>query len=126
MDRVISASASVVLAGLVLSVGWLFSGGWDWVAWQQRPLAEVIAALGGPLGWWGGIVLLVGVVLATYGLHQMVNFYTGVAVIRFFRRRGHTEESLAEKVRKAPLSRPMKRRLLAAVAELTSQSAGGR
>ena len=126
MDRVISASASVVLAGLVLSVAWVFSGGQFWFEWRQRPLAEVIAALGGPLGWWGGIILLVGVVLATYGLHQMVNFYTGVAVIRFFRRRGHTEESLAEKVRKAPLSRPMKRRLLAAVAELTSQSAGGR
>ena len=116
MDRVISASASVVLAGLVLSVAWLFSGGWDWVAWQQRPLTEAIAALGGPLlGWWGGIILLVGVVLATYGLHQMVNFYTGVAVLRYFLRRGHTEESLAEKVRKAPLSRPMKRRLLATV-----------
>jgi len=115
MDRVISASASVVLAGLVVSVAWIFSGGQFWFEWRQRPLAEVIAALGGPLGWWGGIILLVGVVLATYGLHQMVNFYTGVAVIRFFRRRGHTEESLAEKVRKAPLSRPMKRRLLATV-----------
>ncbi|MBE3098680.1 MAG: hypothetical protein IMZ44_16315 [Planctomycetes bacterium] len=124
MDRVISASASVVLAGLVLSVAWLFSGGWDWVAWQQRPLAEAVAALGGPLGWWGGIILLVGVVLATYGLHQMVNFYTGEAVIRFFRRRGHTEESLAEKVRKAPLSRPMKRRLLAALKKAGSQAPG--
>jgi len=124
MDRVISATASVVLAGLVLSVAWLFSGGWDWIAWRQRPLTEVIAALGGPLGWWGGIILLVGVVLATYGLHQMVNFYTGEAVIRFFRRRGHTEESLAEKVRKAPLSRPMKRKLLAALKKAGSQAPG--
>ena len=124
MDRVISATASVVLAGLVVSVAWIFSGGQFWFEWQQRPLAEVIAALGGPLGWWGGIVLLVGVVLATYGLHQMVNFYTGVAVIRFFRRRGHTEESLAEKVRKAPLSRPMKQKLLAALKKAGSQAPG--
>jgi hypothetical protein len=118
MDRAISATASVMLAGLLLLAAWLFSGGQFWFQWQQRPLREVVAALGGPLGFGGGVTLLVGVVLATYGLHQIVNFYTGVAILRYFRRRGHTEESLAEKVRKAPLSRPMKRRLLAALAQM--------
>jgi hypothetical protein len=122
MDRAISATASVMLAGLLLLAAWLFSGGQFWFQWQQRPLREVVAALGGPLGVGGGVTLLAGVVLATYGLHQIVNFYTGVAILRYFRRRGHTGESLAEKVRKAPLSRPMKRRLLAALEQMPPEA----
>jgi len=112
MDRIISICGSLTLAALLVLVAWLFSGGWDWLRGGQQPLGDVLAALGGPLGFWGGAAYLVVFTAAMYGMHQAVNFYTAMLVIYISRRRGQPPEVLAEKVRRSPLSQAMKRRLL--------------
>ena len=115
MDRVISTLASIMLSGLVLATAWVFSGGLYWMQGRQRPILEVVAMLGGPLGFWGGVALLVGVVLTTYGLHQTLNYYTALIIIRTMIRTGQPRESIARRIEKFRLSRPMKERLLAAI-----------
>jgi hypothetical protein len=115
VDRVISALASIMLAGLVLATAWIFSGGFYWVQGRQKPIPETVAMLGGPLGFWGGVTLLAGVVLATYGLHQSLNYYTSLAIIKVLLKSGHSREAIIRRIERFPISAPMKRRLLAAL-----------
>jgi amino acid transporter len=115
VDRVISTLASIMLSGLVLATAWVFSGGLDWMEGRQRPILEVIAMLGGPLGFWGGVALLVGVVLATYGVHQTLNYYTALIIIKVMIKTGQPRESILRRIEKFHLSAPMKERLLAAI-----------
>jgi amino acid transporter len=104
-----------MLSGLVFFMAWIFSGGLNWMDGRQKPPAEAIAILGGPLGFWGGVALLVGVVLATYGVHQSLNYYTALVIIKALIRSGHSRETIARRIEKFHLSAPMKRRLLAAI-----------
>jgi hypothetical protein len=115
VDRVISTLASIMLSGLVLATAWVFSGGLYWMEGRQRPILEVIAMLGGPLGFWGGVALLVGVVLATYGVHQTLNYYTALIIIKVMIKTGQPRESILRRIEKFHLSAPMKERLLAAI-----------
>ena len=116
MDRIISTLGSLMLSGLVLLAAWMFSGGLYWMEGRQKPVLEVVAMLGGRLGFWGGATLLVGVALATYGLHQSLNYYTALVIIRGFIKTGHSPEAVARRIERFRLSDPMKRRLLAAIA----------
>jgi hypothetical protein len=115
VDRAVSTLASIMLSGLVLATAWIFSGGLYWMEGRQRPLADVVAMLGGPLGLWGGVTLLVGIILATYGLHQSLNYYTALIIIKAMIRGGQPPEAIARRIEKFHLSRPMKRRILAAI-----------
>jgi len=115
VDRVVSTLASMMLSGLVLLTAWIFSGGWNWYEGRQRPIIEAVALLGGPLGLWGGVALLVGVVLATYGLHQSLNYYTALIILKAMIRGGRPREAIARRIEKFHLSRPMKQRLLTAI-----------
>ena len=113
MDKALSIGSAVVLASLMLFAAWLFSGGPEWTDGRQQPLAEVLRQLGGPLGFWGGALLVAAMAVSVYGLHELGNLWAGRAFIRALRRRGVPPESMAARIDALPVSRGLKLKMKA-------------
>jgi len=113
MDRALSIIVAIIMAALVVVAAWLASGGFP-IPTGDRSLEAGLKAIGGPLGIWGGVAAAVGVGLATYGLHELCNYWTGLWAIRAFRRRGHSPDAIVARIEHFPISRRLKEKLKAA------------
>ncbi len=122
MDKAVSIGAAIIVALCLLCFVWLFSTGLT-LDPADKSLAKGLALYGGPLGFWGGVALVAAVAVAIYGLHQLCNYWIGVAYVKVLQGQGCTGESLDARIDRLPLSRGLKKRMKAAAARAASQGA---
>jgi hypothetical protein len=113
MDKLLSIAAAIVMVLYVLALTWLFSNGLLLYEPGPKSLTAGLRGLGGALGFWGGVLFVVATGLGIYGLHEIVNYQTGRAIVLYCLKRGHAPEVLAAKIDAWPLSRGLRNRLKA-------------
>jgi len=120
MDKAFSIGQAIILVALFLFIAWLFSGGvglgllgqgWGSERPAERSLSAALEILGGPLGPWGGVGLLVVLGLACYGLQEILNYWFGLALVKALKSQGLPPESIADRIDAVPISKGLKRRL---------------
>jgi hypothetical protein len=118
VDKALSIITALAFVLAALLVGWGLSGGrslidgidYDLPA-RPRSLAEGVAVLGGPLGTWGGVVLLGGIGLVIYGLQELCNYWFALLLVGSMKRAKHPTEEMVAKIDRSPISRGLKKRL---------------
>lgn len=120
MDKAFSIGQAIILAALLLFIAWLASGGaglnllepsWGSERPDERSVSAALEMLGGPLGQWGGVGLLVILGMAFYGLQELLNYWFGLALLKALRTRGLPPEAIAARIDGVPISKGLKRRL---------------
>jgi hypothetical protein len=115
MDKVISAGTAIVLTLCVLALVYVLSGGFR--GEEPRSLEAGLAWCGGPLGLWGAVAGLVGLAVGTYVLHEVFNALAGQAWVMYQKNRGADAETLRVRIARLPLSRGLKRRMIAGLSK---------
>jgi hypothetical protein len=118
VDKALSIITALTFVLAALLVGWLLSGGQSLIGGidydlpaRPRSLAEGVAVLGGPLGTWGGVVLLAGIGLVIYGLQELCNYGFALLLVRSMKSAKHPTEEIVAKIDRSPISRGLKKRL---------------
>jgi hypothetical protein len=118
VDKVVSIINALAFVLTALLVGWGLSGGRNLIGGidydlpaRPRSLAEAVAVLGGPLGTWGGVVLLAGIGLVIYGLQELCNYGFALLLVRSMKSAKHPTEEIVAKIDRSPISRGLKKRL---------------
>jgi len=109
VDKVLSIVSGVLVSAMMILVAWL--GSTRSLDFDRKSLGRGLAAMGGPLGLAGGIILVVAVGVAVYGVHELVNVGFGRAIIRRLRSRGRSDADIAAQLDTMPISRGLKRQL---------------
>jgi hypothetical protein len=109
MDKALSIVTALAFGFMMILLVWLLSSHSPDLA--QKSLATGLTAMGGPTGFWGGCLLVAAVVLAMYGLHELVNLWMGRSIIEYLRERGRSDARIAAQLDTMPISRGLKRRL---------------
>jgi len=119
VDKALSIVTAVAFVLAALLVGWLLSGGtacgpdidYGFPRSQPRSLAGGVALLGGPLGTWGGVVMLTGIGLVTYGLQELCNYWFALVIVRSLAKSGRRADEIAARIDRSPVSGGLKKRL---------------
>jgi hypothetical protein len=109
MDKVLSIASAILMSGMMLLVAWL--GSTRDFEFGRKSLGPGLTVIGGPLGMTGGIVLVIAVGVAIYGLHEIANASVGRMIVRRLRRRGRPDGDIAAQLDTMPISRGLKERL---------------
>lgn len=121
MDKVLSLGCAILLPLVMVLIAYICSGGrgLDLVhsppGAPPRSLRGAMELLGGRFGTWGGVGLVVATAAAVYGIHEIFNYWMGLAVIKGLEASGHAPPAIAARIEKLPLSRGLKRRLRARI-----------
>ena len=112
MDKALSIGSAIVIALAMLAVVWFVSGGDDLFHPRARSLEGGLARLGGPLGFWGGLGMVLAVGGAVYGLHELCNLWAGRAYVTHLKSQGLDRTAIAARVDALPVSGGLRRRMM--------------
>ncbi|HUU09794.1 MAG TPA: hypothetical protein VM431_04575 [Phycisphaerae bacterium] len=110
MDKAISIGAAVLLGLCLVYFVWFLSAGWTLDS-SEKSLERGLSALGGRLGAWGGVGLIILATVAAYGIHEFCNYWVGFGYARMLRSQGHTDEGICERMERWRISGGLKKRL---------------
>jgi hypothetical protein len=105
-DKLVARLVSLGVPGLVLVVVAASTGLTGGAA-----IVAALAALGGPAGMWGGVAVLLLLVLITYALAEYGFETLFVAVLRGLKRKGLTKEQILKSIDSYPISIGLKLKL---------------
>ena len=105
-DKLVARLVALGVPGLVLVVAVATTGLAGGAA-----IVAALAVLGGPFGMWGGVALLLLLVLISYALAEYGLETLFVAVLKGLRQKGWTKQQILKKIDSYPISIGLKLKL---------------